>query len=61
MAAIAHTRRRGFAKLYRYTFGTLRQYYARLGWDEVDRVEYLGKERAVMQYDIARPHSDGAE
>jgi predicted N-acetyltransferase YhbS len=53
-AAIAHVRRCGFSRLYLYTSGTLPQYYARLGWNELERVDYLGKERAVMQYAIER-------
>lgn len=53
-AAIAHARRCGFSTLYLYTSGTLPRYYARRGWDELERVEYLGKERSVMQYAIDR-------
>ena len=52
-AAIAHAGRCGFGALYLYASGTLLQYYARLGWIELERVEYLGKERTVMRYDIA--------
>jgi predicted N-acetyltransferase YhbS len=52
-AAIAHAGRSGFSALYLYTSGTLPQYYARLRWIEVERVEYIGKERTVMRYDIA--------
>ena len=51
-AAIAHARRCGFNAVYLYTSGTLPQYYARLGWTEIERVDYLGKERAVMNYEI---------
>jgi N-acetylglutamate synthase-like GNAT family acetyltransferase len=53
-AAIAHAGRCGFSKLYLYTSGTLPRYYARLGWDELEWIEYLGKERVVMQYVINR-------
>ncbi len=51
-AAIERTRKCGFAALYLYTSGTLPQYYARLGWEELERVRYLGKERTVMRYDV---------
>jgi hypothetical protein len=30
----------------------LPDYYAGLGWRTIDRVEYLGRERTVMDYDL---------
>lgn len=46
------------SRAWRSTEGrTLPDYYARLGWIELERVEYLGKERAVMRYDI-EPRQD---
>jgi len=54
-AAIGHARACGFSTLYLYTSGTLPRYYARLGWAEVERVEYLGRERVVMRYVTTRP------
>ena len=51
-AAIRHASRCGFNTLYLYTSGTLPLYYARLGWRELEHVDYLGKQRVVMQYDL---------
>jgi GNAT superfamily N-acetyltransferase len=52
-ASIAHAGACGFSALYLYTSGTLPAYYARLGWRALERVDYLGRERTVMRYDIA--------
>jgi GNAT superfamily N-acetyltransferase len=42
----------GYRRLYLYTSGTLPEYYARLGWRTVERLQYLGRERTVMDYDL---------
>ena len=52
-AALAHAGRCGFDTLYLFTSGTLPEYYSRLGWVELERVAYLGKERAVMQHQVS--------
>ena len=52
-AALAHARTCGFDAVYLYTSGTLPSYYARLGWTELERLDYLGKERTVMRYALA--------
>ena len=52
-AAIAHARTCGFSDVYLYTSGTRPRYYARLGWVELERVDYLGKERTIMKHDTA--------
>jgi GNAT superfamily N-acetyltransferase len=55
-ALVAATRERaktcGYARLYLYTSGTLPDYYARLGWRDIERLTYLGRERTVMDYDL---------
>ncbi len=45
----------GYGRLYLYTSGTIPQYYSRLGWCFVERVEYLERERTVMEYDVGLP------
>jgi GNAT superfamily N-acetyltransferase len=52
-AVAAEARRIGYDRLHLYTSGELPRFYERLGWSVRDRVHYLGKERVVMQYDIA--------
>jgi GNAT superfamily N-acetyltransferase len=47
-AAADEAARRGFAALYLYTSGDRARFYARLGWEPCDRVDYLGKDRVVM-------------
>jgi len=44
----------GFERLYLYTSGTLPIFYQRLGWTVRECVDYLGKERTVMQIDLTR-------
>jgi GNAT superfamily N-acetyltransferase len=56
-AVAAEARRTGYDRLYLYTSGELPRFYERVGWSVHERVHYLGKERAVMQYDIAAPSS----
>jgi N-acetylglutamate synthase-like GNAT family acetyltransferase len=57
--AIAYAQRRGFPTIYLYTSGTLPDYYARLGWEVIERVEYFGRERSVMRY--VAPSTDPTE
>ena len=45
----------GYRRLYLYTSGTLPEYYARLGWREVERLPYLGRERTVMDCGLDAP------
>ena len=51
-AATSRARSLGFRWLYLYTSGDLPRYYERLEWIIDERVEYLGKERTVMRYDL---------
>jgi GNAT superfamily N-acetyltransferase len=51
-AVLARARECGYPRVYLYTSGTLPQYYARLGWRLVERLEYLQRERTVMECDI---------
>lgn len=44
----------GHDRVYLFTSGTLPGYYARLGWQTVARIPYLGKERTVMDYELSR-------
>ena len=43
----------GYPRAYLYTSGTLPDYYARLGWRTREQLEYLGKARTVMDYDLS--------
>lgn len=51
-AALERARQCGYRRVYLYTSGTLPQYHRRLGWREVERLEYLGRERTVMDFDL---------
>ena len=51
-AAVTHTARLGFRRIYLYTSGTLPSYYALLGWKQIEESEYLGKVRTVMAFDL---------
>lgn len=51
-AVLERARQCGCERVYLYTSGTLPQYYRWLGWREVKRLEYLGRERTVMEYDL---------
>jgi predicted N-acetyltransferase YhbS len=42
----------GHDRVYLFTSGTLPEYYARLGWRTIERLSYLGKERAVMDHAV---------
>jgi GNAT superfamily N-acetyltransferase len=52
-AALARTQALGFPQLNLYTSGDLPRYYEKLGWSIDERVQYLGKERTIMHYDLA--------
>jgi GNAT superfamily N-acetyltransferase len=56
-AVIAEARRIGYDRLFLYTSGELPRFYGRLGWFVHESVHYLGKERAVMHYDLAAQQS----
>ena len=51
-AAVAHAAGLGFRRIHLYTSGTLTSYYAMLGWKQMEEVEYLGKVRTVMAFDL---------
>ena len=51
-AAIAYVGNLGYRQLFLFTSGTLPKYYGKRGWAEVEEVEYLGKMRTVMCFDI---------
>jgi hypothetical protein len=51
-AVLERARQCGYGRVYLYTSGTLPQYYSRLGWRFVERLEYLQRERTVMDYDV---------
>ncbi|MCK1652372.1 GNAT family N-acetyltransferase [Bradyrhizobium sp. 149] len=42
----------GYPRLYLYTSGTLPSYYASRGWQAIEQLEYLGKTRTVMAFDL---------
>jgi predicted N-acetyltransferase YhbS len=42
----------GYPRVYLYTSGTLPDYYGRLGWRVVERLDYLERPRTVMAYDL---------
>src|SRR5262249_12973892 len=52
-AALGRTQALGFRRLHLFTSGDLPRYYEKLGWSIDERVQYLGKERTVMHYDLA--------
>ena len=53
-ACLARFVERGFSRVHLYTASatTLPAYYAALGWKWIEEVEYLGKMRAVMAFDL---------
>ncbi|MEH2535667.1 putative N-acetyltransferase YhbS [Bradyrhizobium sp. AZCC 1588] len=51
-AAVTHAADLGFRRIHLYTSGTLPSYYARLGWKQIEEIEYLGKVRTVMAFDL---------
>jgi predicted N-acetyltransferase YhbS len=48
-AAVARSRKLGFAYFYLYTSGTLPSFYERIGWTAREMVYYKGKDRTVME------------
>jgi len=50
---LGRTQALGFSRLNLYTSGDLPRYYEKLGWSIDERVQYLGKERTIMHYDLA--------
>jgi GNAT superfamily N-acetyltransferase len=51
-ALIARAAELGFWRVHLYTSGTLPAYYAALGWKPIEEVEYLGKMRTIMVFDL---------
>jgi len=49
-AILDRARQCGHPRVYLYTSGTLPAYYSRLGWQLVERLPYLERERTVMVY-----------
>jgi hypothetical protein len=52
-AAVARTAELGYLRRYLYTSGTLPSYYASRRWQPIEEIEYLGKTRVIMVYDLA--------
>jgi len=53
-SAVGRAQALGVQRLYLYTSGSLPIFYQRLGWAVRECVDYLGKERTVMQIDPTR-------
>jgi predicted N-acetyltransferase YhbS len=51
-AAIAYVAGLGYDRLFLFTSGSLPDYYRKRGWVDVETVDYLGKSRVVMRFDI---------
>ena len=51
-ASVDHAGKLGFRRTYLYTSGTLPAYYASLGWRAIEEVEYLGKMRTIMTFEL---------
>jgi predicted N-acetyltransferase YhbS len=51
-SAVDRAQTLGFGRFYLYTSGNLPLFYQRLGWTVRERVDYLGKERTVMQIEL---------
>ena len=49
--AVTEARSLGFPKLYLYTFST-EEYYARLGWQFIERDRYLGAAVTIMSFNL---------
>lgn len=60
-AVAAEAQRISYDRLYLYTSGELPRFYERLGWSVRERVHYLGKERAIMRYDLIAQHTTPAD
>lgn len=41
-----------YPRVYLFTSGTLPEYYRRLGWRALERVEYHGRERTIMDFEL---------
>jgi predicted N-acetyltransferase YhbS len=59
-AILDRARACGHARVYLFTSGTLPEYYRRLGWREIERLDYLGRERTVMDHEVAAASFDPA-
>jgi predicted N-acetyltransferase YhbS len=55
-ACLARFAELGFSRVHLYTASAtaLPAYYTALGWKTIEEVEYLGKRRAVMAFDLSR-------
>ena len=51
-AAAVRTAALGYRRLYLYTSGTLPRYYASRGWQPTEELEYFGKTRTIMAYEL---------
>jgi predicted N-acetyltransferase YhbS len=51
-AALCEATKLGYSRLHLFTSGTLPNYYASLGWKNLEMVEYLGKPRTIMMFDL---------
>jgi predicted N-acetyltransferase YhbS len=51
-ASIDRAAELGFRRTYLYTSGTLPNYYASRGWRPIEEVEYLGKMRTIMTFEL---------
>lgn len=51
-ASISRLAELRFRRVHLYTSGTLPAYYAAIGWKPIEQIEYLGKLRTVMAFDL---------
>jgi GNAT superfamily N-acetyltransferase len=51
-AIVERARQCGHSRVYLYTSGTLPEYYGRLGWQLVERLAYMERERTVMVHGV---------
>jgi GNAT superfamily N-acetyltransferase len=51
-AAISYVGDLGYDRLFLFTSGTLPGYYRKRGWVDVEEVNYLGKQRTILCFDI---------
>ena len=52
-AALSEAAKLGHSRLHLFTSDTLPRYYASLGWRTLETVEYIGKLRTIMMFDVA--------
>jgi GNAT superfamily N-acetyltransferase len=52
-SVIDHAKNLGFRRIYLYTSGTLPNYYVSRAWRRIEEVEYLGKTRTIMAFDLS--------